>query len=324
ALIANWPEHVQSDTTHMEVHPSSILGLLGNMIPYPNHNQSPRNQLSASQSKQGLSLYATNWMNRFDNTAHVLCYGQAPLSRTLYQDYIGSGKMSYGQNIILAMGMYGGYNQEDGIIMNADALQRGQFRSICYRSYEGYEEDDTIAHADWIARKLAVWRERRPAPFSWSAGAQLMLLGEPLVLAPDPLQTVAVLRGEQLFLPAKAGDPQALARAAIDWLRARANEHFALRVAHFAPCLGVKLPLIRLSNARTRWGTCHPHGRIHLNWRLIHMPPELLDYVVVHELAHLHEPNHSPRFWRHVERILPDHLQRRRRLRTDAYRFLLP
>ena len=185
-------------------------------------------------------------------------------------------------------------------------------------------EDALKAHADWIARKLAVWRERRPAPFSWSAGAQLMLLGEPLVLAPDPLQTVAVLRGEQLFLPAKAGDPQALARAAIDWLRARANEHFALRVAHFAPCLGVKLPLIRLSNARTRWGTCHPHGRIHLNWRLIHMPPELLDYVVVHELAHLHEPNHSPRFWRHVERILPDHLQRRRRLRTDAYRFLLP
>jgi DNA-directed RNA polymerase II subunit RPB2 len=142
ALIANWPEHVLEETTHMEVHPSTILGLLGNMIPYPNHNQSPRNQLSASQSKQGLSMYATNWKNRFDNTANVLCYGQAPLSRTIYQDYIGDGQMSYGQNIILAMGMYGGYNQEDGIIMNADALARGQFRSINYRSYETFEEDD--------------------------------------------------------------------------------------------------------------------------------------------------------------------------------------
>jgi DNA-directed RNA polymerase II subunit RPB2 len=145
-LLANYPEHITKQTTHMEVHPSTILGLLGNMIPYPNHNQSPRNQLSASQSKQGLSMYATNWYNRFDNTANVLCYGQAPLSRTIYQDYIGNGRMSYGQNIILAMGMYGGYNQEDGIIMNADALARGQFRSINYRSYEAFEENDTMTH----------------------------------------------------------------------------------------------------------------------------------------------------------------------------------
>jgi len=185
-------------------------------------------------------------------------------------------------------------------------------------------EDALNAHADWITRKLAVWRERRPAPFTWSAGAQLMFLGEPLVLAPDALQTVAMRHGGHLLLPAKTSDSQALARTTIAWLRAQATEKFALRVEHYGPRLGVKLPQIKLSNARTRWGTCHPHGRIHLNWRLIHMPPELLDYVVVHELAHLHEPNHSPRFWRHVERILPDHLQRRRRLRTDAYRFLLP
>ena len=146
ALLASFPEHVIKQTTHMEVHPSTILGLLGNMIPYPNHNQSPRNQLSASQSKQGLSLYATNFANRFDNTANILCYAQDPLSRTIYQNYVGNGKMGYGQNVILAMGMYGGYNQEDGIIMNADALARGQFRSINYRSYEAFEADDEKAH----------------------------------------------------------------------------------------------------------------------------------------------------------------------------------
>ena len=87
--------------------------------------------------------------------------------------------------------------------------------------------------------------------------------------------------------------------------------------------LKVKIPVIKLSNARTRWGTCHPHGRVHLNWRLIHLPPALIDYVVVHELAHLHEPNHSPRFWRHVEAVLPDHAQRRDLIRTDAHRYLL-
>lgn len=142
AFLINQPEHILPETTHMEIHPSTILGILVASIPYANHNQSPRNQLSASQSKQGLSLYATNWTSRFDNNSHVLCYGEAPLSRTLYQDYIGGGEMPYGNNIVLAMGIYTGYNQEDGILMNADAVQRGLFRSVAYRTYEAFEEDD--------------------------------------------------------------------------------------------------------------------------------------------------------------------------------------
>jgi DNA-directed RNA polymerase II subunit RPB2 len=166
ALIANFPDHIEEDTTHMEVHPSTILGLLGNCIPYPNHNQSPRNQLSASQSKQGISLYATNWQNRFDNTANVLCYGEAPLVRTLYQDYFGDGKMPYGQNIILAIGTYGGYNQEDGIIMNKDALDRGQFRSINYRSYETREEEESLmtrtSYAIAHPSKVSSWLDLKP------------------------------------------------------------------------------------------------------------------------------------------------------------------
>ncbi len=147
AFITNYPipDLMLPETTHIEVHPSTILGLLGNCIPFPNHNQSPRNQLSASQSKQSLSVYATNFMNRFDNTANVICYGQVPLSRTLYLDYFGHDRLPYGQNVILAMGMYGGYNQEDGIIMNRDALERGQFRSLNFRSYEAREEDDPMS-----------------------------------------------------------------------------------------------------------------------------------------------------------------------------------
>ncbi len=179
-------------------------------------------------------------------------------------------------------------------------------------------------HASWVVRKLAAWNERRPPPFTWSAGAQIMVLGQALTLAADPAQTAANRCGDRLLLPAGADDAPALARGALAWLRISAKEWFELRVAHFAPMLRVQLPAIKLSNARTRWGTCHPHGRVHLNWRLIHMPPALVDYVVVHELAHLHEPNHSPRFWHRVEAVLPDHLQRRRLLRTDAHRYLLP
>ncbi len=140
--IANFPETITKTTSHLEIHPSTILGLMTNMIPFPNHNQSPRNQLSCSQSKQGLSVYSTNYMSRFDNQTHVLCYGEAPLCRTLYYDYVADGQIGYGQNLILAIGSFTGYNQDDGIVMNADAVARGMFRNITFRSYEAFEEEN--------------------------------------------------------------------------------------------------------------------------------------------------------------------------------------
>lgn len=140
--IANFPEYITRTTSHLEVHPSSILGLMTNMIPFPHHNQSPRNQLSCSQSKQGLSVYATNYMNRFDNQVHVLCYGEAPLCRTIYYDYVADGQVGYGQNLILAIGSFSGYNQDDGIVMNADSVERGMFRNMTFRSYQAFEEED--------------------------------------------------------------------------------------------------------------------------------------------------------------------------------------
>jgi DNA-directed RNA polymerase II subunit RPB2 len=142
AFIANNPVYIKPETTHIEVHPSTIMSMMTSLIPFAPHNQSPRNQLSCSQSKQGLSIYATNWRNRFDNTAHVLCYPEMPLTRTIYNNYLGEGKMGYGMNIILAIACWSGYNQEDGIVMNYDAIQRGMFRSMAFRSYEAFEEDD--------------------------------------------------------------------------------------------------------------------------------------------------------------------------------------
>jgi DNA-directed RNA polymerase II subunit RPB2 len=145
AFVAMFPEYIKAESSHLEIHPSTIVGLLTSMIPFPNHNQSPRNQLSCSQSKQGLSVYATNYPNRFDNQVHVLCYGEAPICRTLYYDYLADGQMPYGQNVILALTCFTGYNQEDGIVFNADSFQRGMFRSIALRSYEAFEEDDMLA-----------------------------------------------------------------------------------------------------------------------------------------------------------------------------------
>lgn len=180
------------------------------------------------------------------------------------------------------------------------------------------------AHGPWILRKLDEWAARRPAPFAWMAGARLMYLGEALKLMPDPEKSAVACENATLFVPGHPEDGATLAKTVVGWLHTAALDWFAGRVAHFAPALAVAPPTLRLSNARTRWGTCHPHGRVHLNWRLIHLPPALIDYVVVHELAHLREPNHSPRFWRHVEAVLPDHKDRRLALKRDAHRYLLP
>jgi len=146
SYISMYPELIKKESTHVELHPSTMLGLLTSMIPFPNHNQSPRNQLSCSQSKQGISIYSTNYPNRYDNQTHILCYGEAPLVRTLYYDYVGDGQIGYGHNLILAMGIFSGYNQEDGIVFNADSIERGMFRNITFRSYEAFEEDDEKAH----------------------------------------------------------------------------------------------------------------------------------------------------------------------------------
>lgn len=162
AFIANYPDYIKPQTTHIEVHPSTILSLMTSQIPFPQHNQSPRNQLSCSQSKQGVSYYATNWQNRFDNTAHVLCYGEAPLTRSMYSNYLGEGKMPYGMNCVLAIATWTGYNQEDGIVMNGDAIERGMFRTVGYRSYEAFEEDDEMAKTRTRFAnplKVAAWKD---------------------------------------------------------------------------------------------------------------------------------------------------------------------
>jgi DNA-directed RNA polymerase II subunit RPB2 len=165
AFIANFPHQIVPETTHMEVHPSTILSMMTSMIPFPHHNQAPRNQLSDSQSKQGVSMYATNWQNRFDNTAHVLCYGESQLCRTMYANYLGDGKMPYGQNIVLAIATWSGYNQEDGIVFNYDAFQRGLFRTIAYRTYEIYEEDDEMTNTKiriGNPANIPMWKALKP------------------------------------------------------------------------------------------------------------------------------------------------------------------
>ena len=100
--------------------------------------------------------------------------------------------------------------------------------------------------------------------------------------------------------------------------RKEARRRITERAAYFAEKMGVDYGRIAIKAAKTRWGSCSARGNLNFHWKLILMPPAILDYVVVHELAHRIEMNHSPRFWTQVERILPDYRERRRWLKENG------
>ena len=158
-------EELTPDHTHVEIHPSTMTGLMASMIPYSNHNQAPRNQLSNSQSKQGIGTTVTNLKDRYDTYTHQLCYGEAPLCRTFMYETIGNGEMPYGFNCVIAATSETGYNQDDGLIINRDSVERGMFQSLAFRSYDCAEEVDprTKVHSH-IANPGAVpsWSSLRP------------------------------------------------------------------------------------------------------------------------------------------------------------------
>ena len=103
----------------------------------------------------------------------------------------------------------------------------------------------------------------------------------------------------------------------VDDPMARLRALFEARLNFFASQMGVQWRKLSLSNAGSRWGSARIDGAIRLNWRLIHLKPDAIDYVVVHELAHLREMNHSPAFWKVVAEILPDHVERRKALQKE-------
>jgi DNA-directed RNA polymerase II subunit RPB2 len=125
--------------THCEIHPSMILGICASIIPFPDHNQSPRNTYQSAMGKQAMGVYATNYQLRMDTMALVLYYPQKPLITTHAMEHLHFRKLPSGQNAIVAIACYSGYNQEDSVIMNQSSIDRGFFRSVFYRAYTAAE-----------------------------------------------------------------------------------------------------------------------------------------------------------------------------------------
>jgi len=191
--------------------------------------------------------------------------------------------------------------------------------------------------ADWILRKLVEQQERQrrlqAAKVDWRDGTGIPFLGETVIVVLDSRAGVtkagAVLNTEAEALPGvpkltlhiglpHTASPEQIRDVVQSWLQRQAKRIFEERCRHFAQQLGVRYTRLSLSSAQTRWGSASADGAIRLNWRLIHFAMPSLDYVVAHELAHLREMNHSPRFWDVVRSVVPDYERVRGTLKDDA------
>jgi len=146
---SEYPWKLDEKHTHAFIHPTFLQGVSASTIPFPDHNQSPRNIYQASMGKQALGVFAGNFLHRYDTNAHVLCYPQKPIVNTMTMRMIGSEKLPTGQNLIVAV-MCAAYNQEDSVIINKRAIDNGALRSYCYTTYE-----------ESNSRKGNVWQEIR-------------------------------------------------------------------------------------------------------------------------------------------------------------------
>ena len=187
----------------------------------------------------------------------------------------------------------------------------------------------------WVRRKLAEYEAMGPPPEPrrFADGERLPYRGRWYGLhtaaAADGLKPAVALRRGRFELSRRAADDEDLAadearEALVAWYTTRAHEVLAVRVEVLGGLAHVRPAGIRVRDMGKRWGSCHSRSRLlSFHWETVLLPTRILDYIVVHELVHLIEPNHGPRFWSRVEAVLPDWKERRRWLRTDAPAFLL-
>lgn len=165
---------------------------------------------------------------------------------------------------------------------------------------------------DWILRKLAEWREherrRQESAPTWEPGSAVRYLGRNLRIELSQSVRGVEAAADSLLvgLPDTAGGADIQVRIEF-WLHDQARTLFPERIAIYSAKLGRAPCRWSLSSARTRWGSCNPDGSIRLNWRLMHFPVEVIDYVIAHELSHLVEMNHGPRFWATLATIYPEY-----------------
>lgn len=187
-----------------------------------------------------------------------------------------------------------------GITIDASGLAVSAPLRAPFREIEAFLRDKER----WILRKLDEWaRVPRPVELAVATGERLPLFGDTLELDVRAGGRAVKVDGDRLVV--WAPDARRAAGTLVGWLKTRALETLAPRAEAYAGRLGLPAPAVALSSARSQWGVCMENGVIRLNWRLVHLPTHLGDYVAAHEAAHLAEMNHSKRFWDLVASLYP-------------------
>ncbi len=175
----------------------------------------------------------------------------------------------------------------------------------------------------WIEKKKREARQKRAsaAPKRFENGEKYLYLGRsyPLKIVENGKMPLSFSDGFVLSVNRRT-DARMLF---VEWYKARAKEVIQERLLYFSDLSGIEYTLFRITSAQKRWGSCNSKGNLHFAWRLVMAPLPVVDYVVVHELAHIVEKNHSARFWRRVECILPDYRDRRAWLRKNGTMLVL-
>jgi len=169
----------------------------------------------------------------------------------------------------------------------------------------------------WITKRVEFYSQNKFYPKQFKENEEFLFLGETYKLKFDNNYSSPYIFEDNIFISSL------LENNCLDifekWYKEKAREIFNKRAYIFSKLLGVKYKKIKLSSAKTRWGSCSSKGYINLSWRLIMAPLDIIDYLVVHELAHLKQANHSPKFWQEVENILPDYKNRRNWLKENGH-----
>jgi len=173
-------------------------------------------------------------------------------------------------------------------------------------------------HATWVAKhKRLVLKHAPPPKKQYKDGEKFFFLGQLLPLRIVPRQRTALTLGEDGFRLAKSSLPKA-EETFIRWYKAQARRILFQRVPELSTTHNIHYQKIRISSARTRWGSCSTKGTLSFTWRLVLTPPEVVDYVIIHELVHIQIKNHSKAFWERVGKYLPEYKQQVRWLRTNG------
>lgn len=200
AFVAMRPDGIGPRHTHCEIHPSTIFGVLASCIPFPEHNQSPRNTYQCAMGKQAIGVYVTNFHERFDKTAYVLAYPHRPLVETRVMNLLKLTDIPSGMPVMVAIMSWSGYNQEDSMMINEGAIKRGLYLTTIFRTEK---DEDKKQHGDAETQCRPVTEKTKGIKF----GNYDKLGADGLLPRNTKIENMDIIRGKVLTIRDARNDP---------------------------------------------------------------------------------------------------------------------